>query len=273
MNAALRTEYRKLVTTRLWWILLVAMAAYMAFLAGVMAFVFTQDPSSMSSGFPGAAQPAAPSAQEVARTIYTLATSLGYVFPVIVGALAMTSEFRHQTITPTFLAEPRRAVVLVAKMLSSVAVGLLFGVVGTLATVGAGAGVLALLGEPSFLTDPIVLRSAGLSVLALTVWTVVGVGFGTFLTNQVAVIVVLLAFTQFVEPILRFGLAQFDWSSGISKFLPGAAGEAITGASFYASSGLTANLLGSWAGLAVLLGYGLVFAGIGRVSALRKDIT
>lgn len=45
-------------------------------------------------------------------------------------------------------------------MLSSIAVGLLFGVVGTAATVGTGAGVLALMGKPTYLTDPIVMRSA-----------------------------------------------------------------------------------------------------------------
>jgi len=273
VNAALRTEYRKLVTTRLWWILLLSMAAYMAFLAGVLAFALTQDPASVTGGVP-TSNPSAPMSPEaVARTIYTLATSLGYVFPVIVGALAMTSEFRHQTITPTLLAEPRRTMFLTAKMLSSVVVGLLFGVVGTVATVGTGAGVLALMGEPTYLSDPIVLRSAWLSVLALTVWTVVGVGFGTLLTNQVAVIVVVLAFTQFVEPILRIAGGQFAWSEGISKFLPGAAGEAITGASFYADSGMAAGLLTSAQGLAVLLGYAVLFAGIGRLTTLRKDIT
>ncbi|QTE30308.1 ABC transporter permease [Pengzhenrongella sicca] len=273
MNAALRTEYRKLVTTRLWWILLLAMAAYMAFLAGILAFALTQDPASVSTGVPGAEEASPMAPEEVARTIYTLATSLGYVFPVIVGAFAMTNEFRHQTITPTFLAEPRRTLVLGAKMLSSVVVGLLFGVVGTAATIGAGAGVLALLGEPAYLSDPIVLRSAALSVLALTVWTVVGVGFGTLLTNQVAVIVVLLAFTQFVEPILRLVLGQFDWSEGLSKFMPGAAGEAITGASFYTASGMAAGLLSSWQGAAVLLVYAFAFAIIGRFTSLRRDIT
>jgi len=272
MNAALRTEYRKLVSTRMWWILLVAMGAYMAFLAGVMAFALTQDPASMGAGVSGS-QAAPMTPESVARTIYTLATSLGYVFPVIVGALAMTSEFRHQTITPTLLAEPRRTVFLTAKMLSSVVVGLLFGVVGTVSTVGTGAAVLALMGEPTYLSDPIVLRSAGLSVLALTVWTVVGVGFGTLLTNQVAVIVVVLAFTQFVEPILRIAGGQFDWSEGISKFLPGAAGEAITGSSFYADSGMSAGLLTSWQGLGVLLTYAIVFAAIGRATTLRRDIT
>lgn len=273
MTAALVTEYRKLVTTRLWWVLLVTMAAYMAFLAGIMGFVLAEAPEAAGAGMPGA-EPAAPmSPEQVARTLYTLATSLGYVFPVIVGALAMTGEFRHQTITPTLLAEPRRTVFLTAKMLSSVAVGLLFGAVGTLATVGAGAGVLALLGEPTHLGDPVVLRDAGLSVLALTVWTVVGVGFGTLLTNQVAAVVVLLAFTQFVEPILRIVLGQVQALEGVSKFLPGAAGEAITGSSFYADSGLAAGLLPSWAGLLVLLGYAVLLALAGRVTTLRRDIT
>ena len=273
MKAALRTEYRKLVTTRLWWILLLTMAGYMAFLAGVMAFAITQDPASMRTGMPGS-EPMPPMTPEmVARTIYTLATSLGYVFPVLVGAMAMTSEFRHQTITPTLLAEPRRTVFLTAKMFSSIAVGLLFGVVGTAATVGTGAGVLALMGKPTYLTDPIVMRSAALSVLALTVWTIVGVGFGALLTNQIAVIVIMLAFTQFVEPVLRIVLGLFDWSEGISKYLPGAAGEAITGSSFYVDSGMASGLLSSWLGFVVLLGYAIGFALIGRLTTLRHDIT
>jgi len=271
MNAALRTEYRKLVTTRLWWILLLTMVGYMAFLASIMAFVLTTGGTGGGLGGGGSAAVLAPA--DVAKTIYTLATSLGYVFPVVVGAFTMTNEFRYRTVTPTFLAEPRRTVVLGAKLISSVAVGLLFGVVGTGATVGAGAGVLTLLGKPAFLTDPIVLRSIALSVLALTVWSVVGVGFGTLLTNQVAVVVVLLAFTQLVEPILRLVLAQLSWSAGISKFLPGAAGEAITGASFYSASGIGASLLSSWEGFAVLAGYALVFALIGRATTLRRDIT
>lgn len=275
MGAALRTEYRKLVTTRLWWVLLLAMAAYMAFLAAIMSFVLVQDPTAGTGAFTGGDPAAAPelSPTDLASTVYTLATSLGYVFPVIVGALAMTGEFRHQTITPTLLAEPRRTVVLVAKMVSSIAVGLVFGVVGTLATVATGAATLAALGEDPALGESIVLRSAALSVVALTVWTVVGVGFGTLLTNQVAVIVVLLAFTQFVEPLLRLLLAQAEWAEGIGQYLPGAAGEAITGASFYAESGLGAGLLSSAEGGLVLLGYAVVFAVLGRLLTLRRDIT
>ena len=81
-------------------------------------------------------------------------------------------------------------------------------------------------------------RTLGLSVVALGVWAVVGVAIGTVITNQVAAIVVLVAFTQFLEPILRTVLALTSWGKSIGKFLPGSAGEAITGGSFYTASGL-----------------------------------
>ncbi len=272
MRAALVTEYRKLVTTRLWWGLLLCMAGYMIFLGAVMAFAFTV------SGGPTMAGPTANGAEapvldaaDIVRTVYTLAPALGYVFPVVVGALSVTGEFRHMTITPTFLAEPRRGVVLGAKLVASLVVGLVFGVVGTAATVLGGAPVLALRGRETLLTDPEVLRSLGLSVLVLAVWTMVGVGFGTVLTHQVAAIVTLLAFTQFVEPLVRVLLGSFEATAGIAKWLPGAAGESVTGSSLYSSTGL-AELLPWWLGLLVLVGYGVVLAGVGRITSLRRDI-
>ena len=272
MIAALRTEYRKIVTTRLWWVLLICMAVYMGFLGAVMAFVLGQDTGGAMIGLGGDA-PAPVLAQiDIALTVYTLAAALGYVFPVMVGALSVTNEFRHMTITPTLLAEPRRSLVLGSKLLASLPVGLVFGIVGTLASALAGAAVFALQGDSAFLGDTEVLLALGRCVLALTVWAMVGVGFGAAMPNQVAAIVTLLAFTQFVEPILRMLLAVWEPTEGVAKFLPGAAGEAIAGASLYSSSGI-GDLLPLWQGLLVLIGYGLLLALVGRFTALRKDIT
>lgn len=272
MIAALRTEYRKIVTTRLWWVLLVCMALYMAFMGAVMAFVFIQDTGGPMGGLAGDAPAPTLGAIDIALTVYTLAAALGYVFPVIVGALSVTNEFRHMTITPTLLAEPRRSLVLGSKLLASLPMGLVFGVVGTLAPAVAGAGVLALQGEPTFLGDSEVHLALGRCVLALTVWAMVGVGFGAAMPSQVAAIVTLLAFTQFVEPILRMLLGVWQQTKDLAMWLPGAAGEAITGASLYSSSGI-GDLLPWWQGLLVLVGYGLLLAAVGRFTALGKDIT
>ncbi|WP_149202622.1 ABC transporter permease [Actinotalea subterranea] len=273
MRAALTTEFRKLVTTRLWWGLLLCMAVYMAFLGAGMAFFFTVDGADAAfTGMNGEPTGATLDATAIAMTVYTLAPALGYVFPVVVGALAVTGEFRHMTVTPTFLAEPRRSVVLGAKLLASLPLGLVFGLVGTLFTVLPGAAVLALRDQATALGDLETWRTIGLSVLVLAVWAMVGVGFGTVLTHQVAAIVTLLAFTQFVEPIARMLLGSSEVTAGLSKWLPGAAGESVTGASLYSSTGV-AELLPWWQGLLVLVGYGLVMAAVGRVTTLRRDIT
>lgn len=265
MKAALVSEYRKLVTTRLWWILLLAMVAYMAFLGAVMAWTTTIAP-------PEGSEAIEMTPDLVRGTVYSTAATFGYVFPVIVGALAVTGEFRHKTITPTFLADPRRGRVLVAKLLSSVPIGLVYGLAGTLATAAAGAGVLALTGNPTLLGDAETWSTIARSVLALTIWAPIGVGLGSVMTNQVVAIVVVLVYTQFLEAVLRLGLTSAgDVGTTISTYLPGAAGEAIAGGSVFSSMGI-GELLPWGVGVAVLVGYALVLSAVGALTTLRKDV-
>lgn len=266
MRAALLAEYRKLVTTRLWWVLLALMAAYLAFIAAVIAFSLT-----VVAGEEVGAGIEPLSGQDAATIVYSLVNSIGYVFPLIIGSLAMTTEFRHQTITQSLLVEPRRSVLLAAKLLATVPIGLAYGVVAVLSVVAGGAPILALQGDGAFLGDGEVLASLALGVLVVAIWAVVGAAFGSVVTNQVAAIVIILAFTQFVEPIARVGLGAVDGLSAVSAFLPGAAADALIGASFFSSVG-DVDLLSRGGGAAVLLTYAAVFATIGRVTTLRRDI-
>ncbi len=266
MKAALRAEYRKLISTRLWWILLVVMAAYLAFIAAVMAFSLTVvSAEAADTGF----EPL--TGTDAATTVYSLVNSIGYVFPLIIGSLAMTTEFRHQTITQSLLVEPRRSVLLTAKLVATVPVGLLYGVVAALSVIAGGAPVLAVQGDGAFLGDGDVLVSLIFGVLVIAIWAVVGAAFGSIVTNQVAAIVIILSFTQFVEPIGRVGLGVVDSLSGVSAFLPGAAADAVIGASFFSSVG-DVELLSRAAGATVLGAYALAFAVIGRLTTLRRDI-
>ena len=265
MRAALVAEYRKVVSTRKWWVLLLALAAYLAFTGGVLAFSIVFAPDDQSG--------IVLSGETAAASIYGLTNAIGYVFPLVVGSLAMTTEFRHQTITQSLLVEPRRGVFLGAKLLATVPLGLLYGLVGTTAVVATSAPLLAGWGDGAYLTDPDVLAVLALGIVVTALWAVIGVAFGSVLTNQVAAIVVILAFTQFVEPIARVALGAFDALSGVSKFLPGAAADGLIGASFLGSvDGGSADLLPRWAALLVLLAYAGVLALIGRYTTLRRDI-
>jgi ABC-2 type transport system permease protein len=271
MNAALRTELRKIGTTRTWWITAIAAFGYMVVMGAILAGSFVFANRQIESGAaPGGASL---DPHDLALTVYTLAVSLGYIFPALLGALVVTTEFRHRTITPTLLAEPRRGVVLGAKLLAVLPFGLVVAVAGVAGSVVGGGAAIAAFGEPTYLGETEVIAAIGRSVLALVLWALVGVGFGSVLTNQVAAIVVLLGFTQFVEPLLRLALSAFDVTDEVAKFLPGAAGESLAGASLYSTAqvgGLT--LLTPWQGALVLGAYALGLVAIGRFTTFRRDI-
>ncbi len=114
MTAALRTELRKILTTRAWWINALAALGYMVLMGVILAAAFVFGNRQAESG----AVTGQPTLEplDLALSVYTLAVSLGYIFPALLGAFVVTTEFRHRTITPTLLAEPRRGLVLAAKL-------------------------------------------------------------------------------------------------------------------------------------------------------------
>ena len=266
MSAAIRSELRKILSTRLWWVLLLAQAAYLGFIGLVMAFSFTVEmPEGTSSGGPMLG------GVDAATATYSLVNAIGYVFPLVIGSLAVTTEFRHGTIAQTLLSEPRRGVVLGAKLIATVPLGLLFGLVGVASLVAASAPLLAWQGDGAFLTDPEVLKVLVLGVVVMAMWSVIGAAFGSVLTNQVAAVVVILAFTQFVEPIARLALSAVDGLAGVARFLPGAAADAVVGASIFTEIA-ESTPLSRPAGLAVLACYAVGLALVGRLTTMRRDL-
>src|SRR5438094_773086 len=66
------------------------------------------------------------STQAGIETIIT-ATRFGLLFATILGIMMAAGEFRHGTVTPTYLATPHRNRVMVAKIAAAFGVGALFG--------------------------------------------------------------------------------------------------------------------------------------------------
>jgi len=270
---ALGSEFEKVFTTRMWWLLALLLVAYVAFLAGGLgAFLgwAVENPDAAAS----AGNTTVPPGAELAPLIYSFASSVGYVFPVLLGALAVTGEFRHKTLTPTFLAEPHRSVVLGAKFASQLAMGAGLGVVAFATSVGAGAGALALFGLDTGLDSSDTWALIGRGVLAMALWGAIGVGLGALVPNQVAAIVIVIAFTQFVEPVLRLAASLNEVTANIGQFLPGAASDALVGASFYSVASVgTAQSLEWWQGGIVLLGIGVVATLIGGATTWLRDVS
>lgn len=268
--AATRAEFSKVFTTRIWWILLIILFAYIVALSGGIGLLI----GATSQGLLGAAEGAEQMPTTgIAELVYSFATTVGYVFPFLLGALATTGEFRHQTLTPTFLATPKRGIVLVAKWVSMLIVGAGYGVVALLGSVGAGSAVLYAFDIDTALDSGDTWALIARSVLAMALWAALGVGLGSAVPNQVATIVIVLAFTQFVEPILRSLGSLAAWIGDVTKWLPGAASDSLVGASFYSLVGGSSTSLEWWQGGIVLASIAVVVTVLGWLVTWRRDIT
>ena len=272
LAAATRSETTKQFTTSIWWVLAIVLVAYVGFTAAVLGFVFT---ASASGALPGNG-PQIPT-EGLSATLYSTATAVGYVFPLLLGTLMVTTEFRHKTLTPTFLATPKRGIVLWAKIIVGILVGVLFGVIGVVSSVAASAGFLVASGLDTDLTSVDTWALFGRMILAFILWVLIGIGVGVLVRNQVGAIVGVLVFTQFLEPVGRAAASFVDGLSDVTRFLPGAASDALVGASIFnmgmASTGASSDALEWWAGGLVLLGYAVVFVVLGQLVSWRRDVS
>lgn len=272
---AIQAEFVKVFSTRMWWVLAIVLFAYIALLAGGLSGLFGGiESGAIPARAGGSGQQSLAALGSLPPLIYSFASSVGYVFPVLFGALVVTSEFRHQTLTPTFLATPRRGTVLLAKSVTMVIMGALYGVVALLASVGLGSLVLYGFSLDTLLGEPDTWVLFGRVLLAMALWGLIGVGLGVLVPSQVASIVIVIAFTQFVEPLLRLAATFTDWSAEIGKFLPGSASDALVGSSFYSTIGMGGgSVLEWWQGGLVLLAYALVTSLIGWLTTWKRDVT
>lgn len=266
---ALRAEIAKLLTTKIWWILAIILFLYVAGVSGGLGALF----GFLSQSADADASGSAPPTDVLAPMLYGTVSTFGYVFPVLLGALAVTSEYRHQMLTPTFLATPKRGIVLAAKSVALLIFGAIYGVIGVIASVGAGAGALALFGLDTQLGESDTWAMIARAILALALWAVIGVGLGALIPNQVAAIVVILAFTQFVEPTLRALVSLAEWAATVGKFLPGAASDALLGAPSFFTMGMTGDSLEWWQGGLLLAALALVLTVLGYLVSWKRDVT
>ncbi|MBM7503074.1 ABC transporter permease [Agromyces aurantiacus] len=271
---SLGAEFLKVLTTRMWWLLAIVLVVYVAIMSGGFGAFLGWSIENPDAAAAAGGNTALPPGVDLAPLLYSFASSIGYVFPVLLGALAVTSEFRHRTLTTTFLAEPHRSTVLAGKFSSQLVVGAVFGVIGFATSVATGAAALAAFDLDTGLDSTDTWALVGRGVLAMALWGTIGVGLGALVPNQVAAIVIVIAFTQFVEPVLRLAASLNETTATIGRFLPGAASDALVGASLYnvASLGST-ETLEWWQGGLVLLGIGVLTTIIGGATTWRRDVT
>ncbi|HEY6782285.1 MAG TPA: ABC transporter permease [Candidatus Dormibacteraeota bacterium] len=248
----LRAEWRKVITTKLGWGMLLGAMALAAL--GVVAQI-------ASNGVRGnISLPLSAAATQ--RSIAASASS-AYLFSVVVGIILITTEFRHFTSRPSFLIEPRRGLVIVAKLIVAAFVGIIYGVACAALTAAIMAPWLGAMGITIHWVENGVLLSMLGDLVVIAVFAVVGIGVGVLVRNQIAAVIGALVYLFVLEPLIDI----IPVVKNVYPYLPGAAAGAITGA----SRGNLAHLDAVQGGL-VLLGWGLLFAGCGWLLTIRRDI-
>jgi ABC-2 type transport system permease protein len=249
MTRLIAAEARKLATTRTYWLL--AAGALVVIAGGITA-------TAAATSFTAGTSPA--------RDTLALA-GLAQTVALIAGALSVTSEFRHKTITLAVLITPRRTPVLAAKMIALSAAGLVFGLLTT--------GTAAAITMPVLAGRHIHPGVTGTQLAAIIVGggvttalaAALGTGVGALIRNQVGAIVAVLSLLYVAEPLLGF---VPHVGAAIQRYGLGGLAAAATATTGYPPAG---HLLGQAAATLVLAGYAATALIAGAVLLRRRDIT
>jgi ABC-2 type transport system permease protein len=246
---ALAAEFRKLWTTRtgMW---LTALTVVIA--AGISILVGTLSNTSDNA------------TDDLVNTV-AFAAEWGYIFAAVLGIIGITGEYRHMTVTPTFLSVPRRGMVVAVKLITYLIWGAVLGALTTFISVLLTKAIMSSRDfESVSLSSTPVQHAIWGSLLSVAIFGIIGVGLGALLRNQIAAIIVLLGFLFIIQNLLLIPALRPAY-----RFMPGTLAAVISGTDIggdvYTFSRAVSILL--------LIGYGVVFAIIGSLLTVSRDVT
>jgi ABC-2 type transport system permease protein len=241
-----RIELRKLATTPAVYVsmALTAALAVASVLSGILL--------AGRSGTPALGTPA-----NVGKALSVAA--LASMVMLVLGVLATAGEYRHRTIISTFLAEPGRGRILVAKLTVLGGLGV---VVGTV-TFGLALAIATPMYSARGVTHlPVDVAGMWLgAALSSGCYALLGVALGALTRNTVGAVIGGLAWVQLIE----VGLLQNVWPA-VAKWLPTGAAVAVTG------PGSSPSLLSPRLAALVLTGWAIAIAATATRVSLRRDV-
>ena len=249
MTALIRSEVRKLSSTQVWFWLLLASLALTAL--GVIGQLAGSTDAELADNV---------------RAVFTAAAGAD-IAVFVLGILAVTTEFRYQTITPTVLATPSRWRLITAKLITYVVVGAIYAVACIVLSLAIGLPWLSARNIDVSLGDYVGAMAAVFAVV--TLYGLVGMGLGALMKNQiVAVSVGLLVLLVLQNLVVIIPGVKYAY-----PYLPAGAAAAITVAKQSDRVINDVHLLPVWGGVVVLVVWGVGLAVLGAGITMRRDIT
>ena len=189
-------------------------------------------------------------------------SSIVTVIELLLGVLAMTGEYRHQTITTTFLSTPRRRDVVIAKLGAQLLTGALIGVSSVLASAAIALPWLRAKGIPADLDDRALSVAAGV-VASAALYGTLGVSVGALIRNQTAAFAAVLVWLLAIEG----AIGQVFHDEEFVRWLPVAAARDVVG------GGTTAGSLPASLAALVFCLYVALFAVAATCFTIQRDVS
>lgn len=247
MRRQIATELFKLRTTPAAWV--------------TLALTIGLGVASVASNILVPVQPGGPAFGSVDQVNHALSSSaLTSMVMLTIGILVMAGEYRHRTILQTYLGEPRRGRVLLAKLLT---VGCLGAALGAVVFAIAYAEAVAIYGTRGVHELPVDITQLWLgAVLASAVYGVLGVALGALTRNTVAAVLGGIAWSLIIEN----GILQ-NVVPAVAKWLPTGAGVAVTSVGSVGST-----LLSPPVAAVVLIGWAAGISGLASRFTLSREV-
>jgi ABC-2 type transport system permease protein len=248
VSALVRAELLKIRTVRSWW----------AYLALTVLFVGIAVAGDIGSN---------PDSRDRLDFQVGLVESAGLagLLVLILGIVLVTNEFRHGTVTPTFLAEPVRERVLAAKALAGMIAAVFLALLALFVVAAIAVPWLSIVDAELHLLDSEAGTRAAQTLLAAILWGLIGIAIGSVVHGQVAALVGTLVWVFIVENLLVGLLGLLD-NDGAAAYLPFRALDAADGTG-------GDNLIGYWPGVTTSLGWIALLGAAGVWRTRRRDIT
>jgi ABC-2 type transport system permease protein len=198
----------------------------------------------------------------------TQAKALGHVgltaiFALAFGVLAVAGEYRHKTITDTYLSTPARGRVVGAKILVYALCATLGALFSALVALGVTAAWWSAKGASFAWSDTAMWTTIGGGIAWTAAFAAMGVGRGALVRNLTAAIAAALAWIALIEGIVG------QLIGSLARWLPFYAGQAL-GAGGKAM--LPEALLPRWGAALVLAAYTAAFAVAAVTTTVRRDV-
>lgn len=197
----------------------------------------------------------------------------GGLLTMLLAILVVTGETTHRTATATYLVNPHRGRVLVAKLVAMTGVAGVFWATTTVIDTITNGIYIHNEGFNVAGSDPVIVRSVLLNLLAYVMWAGFGIGLGSLLRGQTIAVVtgmaVYLAGTAVAALLtnLVYELYPQGWVLGAPVIAPAVAAQVMVN-----PGRVFEHAPPQWAGLTVMAAYTLIFTLTGALMARRRDV-